>query len=1639
MLLTSWVESMRVAFEKSRKATLNPRRRLQLRSVPSSARQKVQRRIAIEQLEDRTLLTSLIINQLTAGLGITLNNSVLDPDADGVSNYDSIIFEDLTISATSGAGVTIDLDNLTFTDPFKILFDNVSISSTTGMGIDIELSNLLVDTIAIDNSTITGGVGNAFNVDLTNVILDEFNIIDSTLSGQAGAGVTVALNASTVEETSLRRSSIDGVAIDVTNGSVLRHTTMADNSISGTSGSDGVSVNIVDSIAEELRLTNNNRIQGVAINVDDTAAGGDALLTELFIHTNIITGNTAGDGVRIDLNNVDQFVSITGNSITSNNGHGIVFDQTDGDLSGDISDNIISNNTGHGIFFTPSTTNPVPTGAGAPGVPPYAGIPGPTDKIDFAASRNEVQLITFEGVPTGGTFTISYTGQNGVVQTTTGILSTATAAQVKAAMVANFGEIGVGDILVNGNFQDGYEVEFVNAAGGVNVNPLTVDVSGFNSTPPSVVITQTTAGNVDEIQHLEVTNTPTFGTFQLSFLGLSTILPFSDADPANGAAAGNIAAALNGLANISGFSGTPIDVVVNGNGFDILFLDSGSMHDLDVPQVTVDATGLRLIVNVAIGPAELNPNKPATQTITFRDIFGNILTPTGGSFRLTFQGETTGDIAIDADPNVTAANIDAALQALFSATTKTGIEGDFIVTGDYLNGFVVEFNEIQHLSMIGANDPTFGTFSLTFLGQTTMFPFTVAIPSAAGAQTIENALNGIANGLGFTGNPVNVTVSSNGYDIIFLDSGTLANVDIPQIVSDASLMRFDVVIANLVQGSAAVDEQQTLNFINSQGGFPFTFAGNGVNITNPPAAAAFTITFQGETTQGIDINVNPTVTAANIDAALEALTIATSGNDFTVTDNYSTGFTITFQGDFAKANVPLMVANVYPLDVTPVTQLGNFNISTVTAMTGNVLTGPLEPFVDITASTTTQGVGANEIQTVFIPNLPGGGTYTLDSVNSTNGPVTLAYNATAAQIQAALESLDAIGAGNVLVTGSALTGGFTVEFIGAFRARSPMDTILIDATGILIVVPTVTTVTEGTSINEVQEVIVSGTPTGGDFTLSFDGATTAAIAYNADAVAIIAALEALSTLNVGDVLVRGDAVSGFEIEYVGILATINTPQIIVDDTNLTGATMLVKTTTVGGYLRGIRGNTITGNSGAGVEIDLKMYTSFYGDIAGNTISSNDTIGINLIAADPTILKSVDFSIAVDGNTMDDNRGAGIAVSMQDTAAGDISITNNIITGTRNDNISSTPYGGDAIYIDLIGTDVSFEAYNQLRDLTIDGNLIGTDAANTAGRGNAGNGIGIHIEESTIIDRTQISNNVIANNSVDGVNFHREDDARVGQAIVDPIVGEERAVMIYSNSITGNNNGIGILAQNGNLTTTDFEIKDNLITSNRLDGVSLHAEADATIFADIIHNQITSNSQNGIESTTRTTSSFGTDRRDVAGTWIQNDISNNVWHGIRISGRIGNRVDLAPHLLFIGLDGVDPVTGLDRGNVIESNGRDGIQIAAHQDRIVGNVKIANNAILSNATGGIELLGEGLTSSIDNNLIAFNTGKGVDINSNGQTIFLRNNIITENTSDGLEVLSADQISLNENNFTLTVTIGGPTTSLTAIGNFIDNNGG
>lgn len=104
---------------------------------------------------------------------------------------------------------------------------------------------------------------------------------------------------------------------------------------------------------------------------------------------------------------------------------------------------------------------------------------------------------------------------------------------------------------------------------------------------------------------------------------------------------------------------------------------------------------------------------------------------------------------------------------------------------------------------------------------------------------------------------------------------------------------------------------------------------------------------------------------------------------------------------------------------------------------------------------------------------------------------------------------------------------------------------------------------------EVQSVAITGTPTGGDFTLTFDGQTTGAIAFDATAAAVKTALDALSNLEVADTTTAGGPLPGaaVTVSFIGQYAGENVPQMTADDSGLTGGTdpaVVVTTTTQGG-------------------------------------------------------------------------------------------------------------------------------------------------------------------------------------------------------------------------------------------------------------------------------------------------------------------------------------------------------------------------------------------------------------------------------------------------------------------------------------------
>ncbi len=88
--------------------------------------------------------------------------------------------------------------------------------------------------------------------------------------------------------------------------------------------------------------------------------------------------------------------------------------------------------------------------------------------------------------------------------------------------------------------------------------------------------------------------------------------------------------------------------------------------------------------------------------------------------------------------------------------------------------------------------------------------------------------------------------------------------------------------------------------------------------------------------------------------------------------------------------------------------------------------------------------------------------------------------------------------------------------------------------------------------NEVQTITLTGGPTGGTFTLTFGAQTTTAIAFNASAADVQAALRLLSTIGPYGVVVTGAAGGPYTVTMAGPLANLASAAITASGASLTG-------------------------------------------------------------------------------------------------------------------------------------------------------------------------------------------------------------------------------------------------------------------------------------------------------------------------------------------------------------------------------------------------------------------------------------------------------------------------------------------------------
>jgi hypothetical protein len=186
------------------------------------------------------------------------------------------------------------------------------------------------------------------------------------------------------------------------------------------------------------------------------------------------------------------------------------------------------------------------------------------------------------------------------------------------------------------------------------------------------------------------------------------------------------------------------------------------------------------------------------------------------------------------------------------------------------------------------------------------------------------------------------------------------------------------------------------------------------------------------------------------------------------------------------------------------------------------------------------GLRTNEVQTVAIIGdaSPTGGTWTLTFDGQTTAGI--AYNAAASAIKTALENLSNIQVNDTVVTalpqtnevqeyiitGGPTGGTYTLSFNGQTTAPiapwlGPGDVQL--ALGLLSNLNYFDIQVTATDVaNEVQVVQLTGEPSGGTFTLTLNGQTTTPLAYNCSALDVSNAISALTHVGTFEVVVTRD-------------------------------------------------------------------------------------------------------------------------------------------------------------------------------------------------------------------------------------------------------------------------------------------------------------------------------------------------------------------------------------------------------------------------------------------------------------------------------------------------------------------------------------
>ena len=347
------------------------------------------------------------------------------------------------------------------------------------------------------------------------------------------------------------------------------------------------------------------------------------------------------------------------------------------------------------------------------------------------------------------------------------------------------------------------------------------------------------------------------------------------------------------------------------------------------------------------------------------------------------------------------------------------------------------YNETQALTFGGTI--TGGTFTLTFTNPTTSVSATTlpiswnSNPNTLDAN-IQKALNALPN---VPANSVAIsTIAPDLYvapDSRLSVTGAISDLDIPtDLVMNGGgelLLAGD----DTYRGNTLVNEG-TLTVANGAAlGSGASSEVQTVTLTGPvPNATKFTLTFNGASTMAIPYT-GTAGDAASVQAALDELaTIGGVGGWVTVTKAGNV-FAITFDGNLAGFNQNQISAAI---SAGP----GIISSATLTEGDGGTFVAN-NAAIQMEGGVTVSGVPLviqgtagpqSEVQSLTLSGAQTGA-YTLGFNGQTTG--SLAYNATADQVQTAVQGLSSVGAGNILVSQTGASGGVNetqeLDFTGA--------------------------------------------------------------------------------------------------------------------------------------------------------------------------------------------------------------------------------------------------------------------------------------------------------------------------------------------------------------------------------------------------------------------------------------------------------------------------------------------------------------------------------------------------------------------------------------------------------------------------------